>query len=135
MHDPDQHIRLGEAAKIAPGRPSTNCLWRWCRKGVLARSGERVRLQHIRIGGKIFTTAAWLEQFGRALAEADSAHFDLDGQGSKRPKPARPLGRFPAPFTVERPSAAKLRSPTRQNPAPRPISFPGTQTPSTEANR
>jgi hypothetical protein len=60
MQAPDQHIRLGEAAKIAPGRSSTHCLWRWCRKGVLARSGERVRLQHIRIGGKIFITPAWL---------------------------------------------------------------------------
>jgi hypothetical protein len=51
MHAPDQHIRLDEAAKIAPGRPSTKCLWQWCRKGMLARSGERIRLPHIRIGG------------------------------------------------------------------------------------
>jgi len=93
MHAPDQHLRLGEAAKIAPGRPSTNCLWRWCRKGVLARSGERIRLQHIRIGGKIFTTPAWLEQFGKALAEADAAHFDLGNQASE-PAVAR---RSPAP--------------------------------------
>ena len=77
MHGRDEHITLTEAAKITPGRPSTNCLWRWCRRGVLSRSGQRVRLQHIRIGGKIFTTAAWIQQFGEALAQADEAHFDL----------------------------------------------------------
>jgi len=73
----DEHISLTEAAKIAPGRPSTNCIWRWCRRGVLSRGGERVRLQHLRIGGKIFTTARWLEEFGRQLAEADARYFDL----------------------------------------------------------
>ena len=69
-------ITLTEAAKITPGRPSTNCLWRWCRRGVLARGGERVRLEHRRIGGKIFTAPDWLEEFGRKLAEADTRHFD-----------------------------------------------------------
>jgi len=70
-------ITLTNAAKIAPGRPSTNCLWRWCRRGVRARDGQRVRLQHLRIGGKIFTTLGWLEEFGRHLAEADTKYFDL----------------------------------------------------------
>ncbi len=80
MHEPnipDNLISLAEAAKIAPGRPSTNCVWRWCRKGVLSRGGERIRLQHQRVGGMIFTTAAWLEEFGRALAEADTKYFEL----------------------------------------------------------
>jgi hypothetical protein len=72
-----EYITLTEAAKIAPGRPSTNCVWRWCRRGVLARGGERVRLQHARVGGMIYTTAAWLEEFGRKLAEADAKYFDL----------------------------------------------------------
>ncbi len=71
-----RHISLSEAAKIAPGRPSTNCLWRWCRRGVLARDGQRIRLQHIRIGGKIFTRAAWLDEFGRRLSDADVRHFE-----------------------------------------------------------
>lgn len=56
-------ITLTEAAKITPGRPSTNCLWRWCRRGVLSRGGERIRLEHRRIGGKIFTALDWLEEF------------------------------------------------------------------------
>ena len=58
-------------------RPSANCIWRWCRRGVLSRGGERVRLQHVRIGGRVYTTARWLEEFGRRLAEADAKYFDL----------------------------------------------------------
>ena len=78
MHETIQYIGLSEAARIAPGRPSTNCLWRWCRRGVLSRGGERVRLRHVRIGGKIFTKAEWLDEFGQSLAAADAEHFDLD---------------------------------------------------------
>jgi hypothetical protein len=73
----ENYITLTEAAKIAPGRPSTNCIWRWCRRGVKSRNGERVRLQHVRIGGMIYTTPAWLEQFGHTLADADAKYFDL----------------------------------------------------------
>ena len=71
MHAND-YITLGEAAKLAPGRPSANCIWRWCRKGVLSRAGQRVRLRHVRIGGKIFTKAEWLNEFGQSLAAADA---------------------------------------------------------------
>ncbi|MCC7406677.1 MAG: DUF1580 domain-containing protein [Phycisphaeraceae bacterium] len=86
MHEQDQHITLTQAAKITPGRPSTNCIWRWCRRGVLARNGQRVRLEHVRIGGKIFTTRRWVEAFGKALAEADTSYFDLpaDGQAGRQ---------------------------------------------------
>jgi hypothetical protein len=71
------YITLTQIANIAPGRPKTNCIWRWCRRGVLSRSGERVRLRHVRIGGMIFSTRQWLDEFGRRLAEADSKYFDL----------------------------------------------------------
>ncbi|HKQ49704.1 MAG TPA: hypothetical protein VJZ71_16645 [Phycisphaerae bacterium] len=71
------YISLTEVAKIAPGRPSTNCVWRWCRRGVRGRDGERVRLQHVRIGGMIYTTRHWLDEFGRRLAEADARYFEL----------------------------------------------------------
>ncbi len=74
----DGYISLTQATKIAPGRPSINCVWRWCRRGVMSRSGERIRLTHIRVGGKLFTSSAWLDEFGRRLAEADARHFDRD---------------------------------------------------------
>ena len=83
-----EHLTLTEAAKMAPGRPSTSCVWRWCRRGVLSRMGERVQLRHMRVGGKLFTTASWLNEFGNRLAEADAAHFRLTGDDAV-PPPAR----------------------------------------------
>ncbi|MBL4808871.1 MAG: DUF1580 domain-containing protein [Phycisphaerales bacterium] len=73
----DEHLTLAQAAKIAPGRPSANCVWRWCREGVKSASGDRIRLKHTRFGSRIFTTRQWLNDFGQALAEADAAHFDF----------------------------------------------------------
>ena len=101
----DGHITLTQAANIAPGRPSANCVWRWCRRGVRSRNGERVRLQHLRIGGKIFTTARWLEEFGRALAEADARYFDLceaaaQVAAASVPRPRR--RRIPSQFEEQR---------------------------------
>ncbi len=94
----DERLPLTEVAKLVPGRPSVNCIWRWCRRGVLARNGERIRLEHIRIGGKIFTTRAWLEEFGRRLASEDAKYFDLnqalapaDRRVSTRGRPASPV--------------------------------------------
>lgn len=72
----NEHLTLPQAAKIAPGRPSANCVWRWCREGVKSRSGERVRLKHIRVGGRIYTTREWIETFGVELADADAQHFE-----------------------------------------------------------
>lgn len=73
----DERLTLSQAARIAPGSPTPNCIWRWCRRGVLARSGDRVRLQHVRIGGKLFTTARWLDEFGQRLADADAEYFEI----------------------------------------------------------
>lgn len=84
----EEHITLSQAAKLAPGRPSSNCVWRWCREGVKAASGTRVRLKHVRFGSRIYTTRQWLNDFGLALAEADAAHFDRDEQ-SHAPEPSR----------------------------------------------
>ncbi len=74
----DDHLTLSQAAKLAPGRPSANCVWRWCRGGVKAASGSRVRLKHVRFGSRIYTTRQWLNDFGLALAKADAAHFDRE---------------------------------------------------------
>lgn len=95
MHDRDQYITLTDAAKLTPGRPSTNCIWRWCRRGVLTRGGERCRLKHVRVGGKIFTTPAWIDEFAKALAEADTTYFDAqaDRHAASQRNPRR--GRAP----------------------------------------
>jgi hypothetical protein len=95
MHNPEELLTLTQAAKAAPGRPSVNAVWRWCRKGVLSRSGENIRLQHVRVGSKIFTTATWMKEFGEQLARADTAHFDskipplLPGRRRRREAPSQ----------------------------------------------
>ncbi len=80
------YLTLAQAAALAPGRPSANCLWRWCRRGVLARTGARVRLRHVRHGGRVYTRAAWLEAFGRDLADADRQYFEPDPPNSSNSK-------------------------------------------------
>ena len=77
----DEHlITLGEAAKLAPGRPHTSAIWRWCRKGVKAAGGRRIFLEHSRFGRRVFTTREALERFDRALADADTEHFTRDDE-------------------------------------------------------
>ena len=78
----DSYLDLAEAAKRSPGRPHCSTVWRWCRRGIKARSGERIRLRHIRAGGRIFIPAEALDEFFRRVAEADSVHFDQHNQGS-----------------------------------------------------
>lgn len=68
-------ISLNEAPEHVSGRPSISAIWRWCRRGVLARNGQRIRLEHRRIGGKIYTSAPWLDAFTKALTDADTAYF------------------------------------------------------------
>jgi hypothetical protein len=92
----EEHITLSQAAKLVPGRPSANCVWRWCREGVKSASGQRVRLKHVRFGSRIFTTRQWLAAFGFALAEADAAHFERDERQpdvAERRSPQRPAKR------------------------------------------
>ena len=70
--DAKPYLTLSQAAKQLPGRPAAGTLWRWCRRGIQVRhSDARVRLQHVRIGGRLYTTVDWLADFGRQLAEAD----------------------------------------------------------------
>jgi len=84
----EEHLTLGQAARLVPGRPSANCVWRWCREGVRSKAGGRVRLRHTRFGGRIFTTRTWIEAFGAALAEADAAHFDRRDEEESLADPA-----------------------------------------------
>ena len=81
-------ITLAEATKLIPGRPSTNVAWRWCRRGLKARSGEVVRLKHRRVGGKIYLTEKAIGDFFETLAQADIEHFEQqDGFQNPNIKP------------------------------------------------
>ena len=69
--DAKDYLTLSQAARKLPGRPAAGTLWRWCRRGLKVRDGRHVRLRHVRIGGRLYTTLDWIEEFGRQLAEAD----------------------------------------------------------------
>mgnify|MGYP006280210385 CR=1 FL=1 len=105
---PEEHITLAQAAKLAPGRPSANCVWRWCREGVKATSGQWVRLKHVRFWARIYTTRQWMNAFWLALAKAGAAHSDRDEQAPPSPEPARRGGR-PSGRVVRRNRASNGR--------------------------
>ena len=107
---PDERVTLSQAARIAPGKVSPNCVWRWCRRGVLARTGERVRLEHVRVGGKLYTSPRWIEEFGKRLAEADAAYFAATDE-----QPTEARATAPAPSLAPR----RRRRPTDQEVAER----------------
>lgn len=75
MPEPTEMLDLLAAAKCFPGDPATAAIWRWCRKGCKSRRGERVYLEHRRVGGKLYTTKTWCEEFQKRLASEDLTHF------------------------------------------------------------
>lgn len=58
-------VTLAEAARSLPGRPSIPTLWRWCTTGV-----RGVRLGHVRLGRRIYTSMEALNDFANACALA-----------------------------------------------------------------
>lgn len=110
-------LSLAEGAQHAPGRPTANCLWRWCRRGVLARDGSRIRLQHVRVGGRVMTSVEWIREFGQRLSAADAAYFDAKlaeaqeapPRAAKFAAPKRPRQRKQRRATEDPDRAARVR--------------------------
>jgi hypothetical protein len=69
-------ITREQAVALVPYPVTANAVWRWMRRGVRARNGEIIRLDHVRYGGKLFTSREALERFAVALKEADDRHFE-----------------------------------------------------------
>ena len=103
------YLTMAEAAKRCPGHPHCATVWRWCRKGVRARNGERVRLRHCRVGGRVFTTTEYLTSFFDEVAQADMEHFDAvpvgpagrSGPGRSPASRERAIGRAEAELAKE----------------------------------
>ena len=87
MLSDERKLTISQAARIVPGRPHVSSVWRWCRKGVKTRSGQRVRLEHCRYGSRIFTSKQALDRFAHRLAEADVENFA--GSSDHRPDASR----------------------------------------------
>jgi hypothetical protein len=65
-------VSLSQAARLLPpgrrGRPVTlSCLLRWVLDGVKTPSGELVRLEALRLGGRWVTSREALQRFAEAL--------------------------------------------------------------------
>ncbi len=78
-------ITLSEAAKRVPGRPNSATVWRWARKGIIARDGSRVKLEHRRCGARIFVPPEALDQFFKSVADADARFFDAQRETQRLP--------------------------------------------------
>jgi hypothetical protein len=68
-------ISLTQAARLLPpgrrGRPvSLSCLLRWVLTGATGPSGERVRLEGVRLGGRWVTSREALQRFAERLTPA-----------------------------------------------------------------
>jgi hypothetical protein len=66
------YITLAQAAKILPpgrnGRPvHIATILRWITDGTMSPTGERVRLQAVRMGSRWLTTREWLDDYARRL--------------------------------------------------------------------
>lgn len=64
-------ITLEKAGELLPDPKHASTLWRWHRNGYRCRNGLSVQLQARRIGKRMFTTQAWMEEFIRAVNEND----------------------------------------------------------------
>jgi hypothetical protein len=80
-------ISLTQAARVLPpgrrGRPvSLSCVLRWVSEGLPGPSGERVRLEAVRLGGRWLTSREALQRFSERLTPR--------ADGEARPAPRGP---------------------------------------------
>jgi len=76
-----QLISIEDAARsqllrIGGKSPHYSAVYRWARKGVVGKSGKRVKLDHVRIGRRLAVTEAGIEKFLTDLAREDAVYFD-----------------------------------------------------------
>lgn len=83
------YLSLNEISAMLPGRPGTGAIWRWCRRGVKSRGGERIKLQHARAGRKIVVQRGWLDRFLTDLAAADMPTLERAASPAKNPEHTR----------------------------------------------
>lgn len=74
-------ISLTQAARLLPpgrrGRPaSLSCVLRWVLSGATGPSGERVRLEAVRLGGRWVTSREALQRFAERLTPRFAAEAE-----------------------------------------------------------
>ena len=75
--------------RIPDGRFTPTGTWRCMTKGSLSRSGERIFLEHIKLGRKLFTSKQALTRFASRLARVGAAEQNPDTIPAQRTNDAR----------------------------------------------
>ncbi len=75
MFATEQKITLAEAAQFYPIRIHMSGVWRHARRGIRARNGQIIRLEHARAGSRLITSREAIERFFAAVAAGDAEHF------------------------------------------------------------
>ncbi len=75
MLNDEKLLSLRDATKAVPRSVHPSALWRWLRRGIQARNGQRIYLEGVRAGGGLFTSVEAIRRFFAAVAAADAEHF------------------------------------------------------------
>jgi hypothetical protein len=62
-------IPLSQVSKVLKRKFQPSTIWRWCRDGIMTSTGQRVRLEHVRLGRGFFTSIARVQAFAEVLAQ------------------------------------------------------------------
>lgn len=84
-------LTFAQAARLCPVEVAPHSVWRWARKGLTSRSGETMRLEHVRVGRRIFIPRDALGRFFEAVALSDTRQ----GSEARQSVPARETKRPP----------------------------------------
>lgn len=96
-----EYIPLREAARRMPVPVCAATVWRWCAKGFYIPAAKQVvRLQHVHVGRKMFTTEKWVEQFIDDLTAAKA--LGRRAAGKKPGKVVRLLELYEAEAVLRR---------------------------------
>lgn len=84
----EDRVSLAEAGRLVatnPARPvDPTTVGRWCQRGILLPDGQRVKLEHLKVGQRFCTTRQALARFIARQTAADAA----DGQAPAVRSPA-----------------------------------------------
>lgn len=95
MTDFSEYLDCKAAAKLLPGNRHPSTLWRWMTVGLPVNgTGRKVHLQHVRVGGTLCTTQAWLHEFFERLTGRET-------EASTNPQPASELQDYIADIAHE----------------------------------
>jgi hypothetical protein len=89
---------------------SATTVWRWMRHGVNC-GGHCIHLGHVRMGRRLATTPQFIDEFMRALANADHDESLSQEREAARSRPVPHARLGPA---SDEPAAAFLRGPLRR---------------------